>query len=137
MKMSALETVKLYYQCFNQKNWSGMLALLDPEVRHEANQGDVRIGAGKFTEFLKKMDESYEETLTDMVLFSEPSDKRVAAEFTVNGIYKKGEEGLPEAYGQSYVLPAGAFLEVKDGRISRVTTYYNLPLWIKLVSNPK
>jgi steroid delta-isomerase-like uncharacterized protein len=55
-------------------------------------------------------------------------------EFTVNGIYKKGEEGLPAAHGQSYVLPAAAFLEVKDGKIARVTTYYNLPLWISLVS---
>ncbi|MCE6993025.1 nuclear transport factor 2 family protein [Dyadobacter sp. CY323] len=135
--MTALETVKLYYQCFNQKNWAGMLALLDPEVRHEANQGDVRIGAEKFTEFLRIMDESYEETLTDMVLFTEPSGKRIAAEFVVNGIYKQSEEGMPQAYGQSYVLPAGAFLEVREGRVSRVTTYYNLPRWIELVSNPR
>jgi steroid delta-isomerase-like uncharacterized protein len=80
------------------------------------------------------MDDSYEETLTEMVFFAEPNDVRVAVEFTVNGIYKKGEEGLPAAHGQSYVLPAAAFLEVKDGKIARVTTYYNLPLWISLVS---
>ncbi|GGC13765.1 nuclear transport factor 2 family protein [Dyadobacter sediminis] len=135
--MSSLEIVKQYYTSFNQKNWNGMLALLHPEVRHEANQGDVRIGTGKFTEFLQKMDESYEETLTDMVFFTEPADSRVAVEFVVNGIYKKGEEGLPEAYGQTYVLPAAAFLELKEGKISRVTTYYNLPLWIELVSKPR
>jgi steroid delta-isomerase-like uncharacterized protein len=80
------------------------------------------------------MDTSYEETLTDMVFFTASDDTRVAAEFTVNGIYKKGEEGFPEAHGQSYVLPAAAFLEVKAGKISRVTTYYNLPHWISLVS---
>ncbi|NIJ55315.1 steroid delta-isomerase-like uncharacterized protein [Dyadobacter arcticus] len=114
-----------------------MLILLDPDVRHEANQGEVRIGAEKFTEFLQSMDESYEEILTVMVLLSEPTGKRVAAEFIVNGIYKKAEKGMPEAYGQSYVLPAGAFLEIKEGRISRVTTYYNLPLWIDLVSKAK
>lgn len=134
--MTALEIVQQYYEAFNAKNWQGMLALLHPEVRHEANQGDVRIGLEKFTAFLEKMDEAYEEKLTDMVFFSEPQDKRVAVEFVVNGIYKKAEEGLPEAHGQSYVLPAGAFLEVTDGKISRVTTYYNLPLWIELVSKP-
>lgn len=134
--MTALETVELYYQNFNAKNWNGMLALLHDEIRHEANQGDVRVGLALFKEFLQKMDDSYEETLTDMVFFTEPSGKRVAAEFVVNGIYKKGEEGLPEAYGQAYVLPAAAFLELTDGRISRVTTYYNLPLWIELVSRP-
>ncbi|WAC10501.1 nuclear transport factor 2 family protein [Dyadobacter pollutisoli] len=135
--MSALETVKQYYQSFNQQNWDGMLVLLHTEIRHEANQGDVRIGIEKFAEFLAKMDESYQETLSDMVFFSEPTDSRVAVEFVVNGIYKKGEEGLPEAYGQSYALPAAAFLELKEGKISRVTTYYNLPLWIELVSKPK
>ena len=132
--MAALDIVNQYYSAFNQKDWQGMLDLVHSEIRHEPNQGDVRIGKELFTEFLKMMDDSYEETLTDMVFFTEPGDIRVAVEFIVNGIYKKGEEGFPEAHGQSYVLPAAAFLEVKEDKISRVTTYYNLPLWIKLVS---
>ena len=132
--MTALDIVKEYYTHFNNKNWKGMLDLLHEEIRHEPNQGDPRIGIEKFTEFMQMMDTSYEETLTDMVFFSETGNTRVAVEFTVNGIYKKGEEGFPEAHGQTYVLPAAAFLEVKEGKISRVTTYYNLPLWISLVS---
>ncbi|MET3127988.1 steroid delta-isomerase-like uncharacterized protein [Arcicella rosea] len=132
--MTSLETVKQYYACFNNKDWAGMLALLHPEVRHEPNQGEPRIGIELFTEFLQHMDESYEETLTEMVFFDEPTGERVAVEFVVNGIYKKGEEGLPEAHNQTYILPAAAFLGLKDGKISRVTTYYNLPLWIQLVS---
>jgi len=135
--MNSLEIVQQYYSSFNNKDWRGMLALLHADVRHEPNQGDPRIGIEKFTAFLQMMDESYEETLTDMVFFTEPSGTRISVEFVVNGKYKKGEEGLPEAYGQSYVLPAAAFLEVTDGKISRVTTYYNLPLWIELVSKPK
>lgn len=132
--MTSLAIVKQYYACFNNKDWAGMLALLHPEVRHEPNQGEPRIGIELFTEFLRHMDESYEETLTDMFFFVEPTDERVAVEFVVNGIYKKGEEGLPEAHNQTYILPAAAFLGLKDGKISRVTTYYNLPLWIQLVS---
>ncbi|MFC0184145.1 conserved hypothetical protein, steroid delta-isomerase-related [Pseudarcicella hirudinis] len=132
--MTSLEIVKQYYSAFNQQNWKGMLALLHAEVRHETNQGEVRTGLEKFTEFLQHMDESYHENLTDMVFFTEPESKRVAVEFTVNGIYKKGEEGLPPAKNQKYVLPAAAFLELSDEKIIRVTTYYNLPLWIKLVS---
>ncbi|GAA4409377.1 ketosteroid isomerase-related protein [Nibrella viscosa] len=132
--MTSLELVQQYYSAFNNKDWSGMLALLHSEVRHEPNQGDPRIGIEKFTDFLRHMDESYEETLTDMVFFIEPSGQRVAVEFMVNGVYKQGGEGLPKANGQRYVLPAAAFLEVTDGKISRVTTYYNLPLWIKRVS---
>ena len=132
--MAALDIVKQYYNAFNEKNFDGMLALLHPEVRHEPNQGEVRVGIEKFTEFMKMMDDSYEETLTDMVFFTEPTDKRVSVEFVVNGVYKKGDEGFPEAHGQKYVLPAAAFLEVTEGKISRVTTYYNLERWIKLVS---
>jgi len=111
-----------------------MLSLLHSEVRHEPNQGDVRIGNEKFTEFMQKMDEAYEEILTELVFFTSSDDTRIAAEFVVNGVYKQAEEGLPPAHDQTYILPAGAFLEVKEGKITRVTTYYNLPLWIKLVS---
>ncbi|MFN8283712.1 MAG: ketosteroid isomerase-related protein [Chitinophagales bacterium] len=131
---TALETVQQYYQYFNERNWQGMLSLLDEQIRHEPNQGEPRIGKEKFSEFMKAMDDAYEETLTDITLFAEPAGNRIAAEFVVNGIYKKGEAGFPEAHGQTYVLPAAAFLEVKDGKITRVTTYYNLELWIKLVS---
>ncbi len=132
--MSALGIVKQYYQYFNQRNWEGMLSLLHMDIKHEANQGETRVGIDLFKEFLAHMDTCYEETLTDMVFFSEPADTRVAVEFTVNGIYKSTDGDLPEAKGQQYILPAGAFLEVKEGKVARVTTYYNLSLWMDLVS---
>ncbi len=132
--MQSLELVKKYYACFNQKDWAGMIALVDPDIRHEVNQGEVRIGQELYTQFLQQMDESYEETLRDLVFMSNDTGERIAAEFVVHGVYKKGDEDMPPAHGQSYVLPAGAFLEVKNGKICRVTTYYNLPLWLKLVS---
>ncbi len=132
--MNALDIVQQYYQHFNNQNWEGMLSLLSEDIRHEVNQGEPRIGLTLYREFLRHMDECYHEQLSDMVFFSEPTDKRIAVEFVVNGIYKKTDGDLIAANGQRYVLPAGAFLELKDGKISRVTTYYNLPLWIKLVS---
>ena len=62
-------------------------------------------------------------------------DRRAAAEFTVHGEYLAADEGLPPARGQHYVLPAGAFLALDaEGRITRVTTYYNLADWIAQVS---
>ena len=132
--MTSLETAKKYYAAFNERHWQGMLALVDENITHEPNQGEVRKGIALFREFLQMMDESYEETLSDIVFFTEASDTRVALEFTVNGIYKKSDEGFPEAHGQKYVLPAAAFLEVTNSKITRVTTYYNLPRWISLVS---
>lgn len=52
-----------------------------------------------------------------------------AAEFIVHGKYLKTDEGLPEATGQTYELPAGAFFAFTGDRISRVTVYYNLSDW--------
>lgn len=132
--MTALEIVKQYYAHFNNGSWEGMLSLVAEDIRHEPNQGTPRIGKSLFKEFLQHMDASYQERLTDMLFYAGEQEGRVAVEFTVNGIYKKGESGFPEAKGQSYILPAAAFLEAKEGKIVRVTTYYNLELWISLVS---
>jgi steroid delta-isomerase-like uncharacterized protein len=132
--MNHLETIKQYYQYFNEGNWEGMLSLVADDIHHYPNQGNLRNGIELFREFLKKMDTAYSEKLTDLVFYSGDAEGKFAASFTVNGIYKIAEDGMPPAHGQSYVLPAAAFLEVKDGQISSVRTYYNLEEWIGLVS---
>ncbi len=110
-----------------------MLSLLSEAVRHDSNQGATRTGKAEFARFLQHMDDCYDETLTDMVIMTEPTGTRVACEFVVHGTYLKTDSDLPEATGQPYVLPAGSFLEIASGHITRVTTYYNLPLWESLV----
>jgi steroid delta-isomerase-like uncharacterized protein len=50
------------------------------------------------------------------------------------GEYLARDAGLPPARGQRYALPAGAFFALMDGRISRVTMYYNLPEWLRQVA---
>ena len=67
------------------------------------------------------------------MVFGNADGTRGAAEFTVNGQYLATDEGLPEATGQAYVLPAGAFFEIRDGKVARITNYYNLPHWIAAV----
>ena len=52
----------------------------------------------------------------------------------MNGEYLATDEGLPEAKGQTYKLPAGAFFELRDGKVSRVTNYYDLNDWIAQVA---
>ena len=79
------------------------------------------------------MSRCYRENLTDMVIFSGAGGTRAAAEYIVNGTYLETDEGLPEARGQSYRLPAGSFFDIRDGKIARVTTYYNLADWMAQV----
>jgi steroid delta-isomerase-like uncharacterized protein len=58
----------------------------------------------------------------------------MAAEFTIHGTYLQSQPGLPPASGQSYVLPVGTFFALRDGRIARVTTCYNLADWTAQVT---
>jgi steroid delta-isomerase-like uncharacterized protein len=80
------------------------------------------------------MERCYKEELTDMVIFDAENGTRAAAEFIVNGTYLATDEGLPEANGQTYRLPAGSFFNLKDDKITRVTTFYNLADWVRQVS---
>ncbi len=123
-----------YFDAFNRGDRAGMLDCLSDEVAHYVNEGQVRIGREAFAEFCEHMSRCYDEKLTELVLFEAEDGARGAAEFMVNGTYLETDEGLPEAKGQSYRLPAGSFFSLNEGKITRVVTYYNLNDWIKQVS---
>ncbi|MEQ5796029.1 nuclear transport factor 2 family protein [Paracoccus sp. NFXS7] len=131
--MDAKALIAAYYDAFNAGRTDDMLALLHDDVEHHVNEGKIRRGRALFAEFNAHMTESYRENLTDMVIMANEAGDRAAAEFVVNGTYLKTDPGLPEARGQTYRLPAGAFFTVRDGRIARVTTYYNLADWMAQV----
>lgn len=130
----AIELVLDYYAAFNRGDREAMLALLSDDVVHDINQGGRETGKAAFTAFLKRMDRCYREQLKDIVVMANGSGDRVAAEYVVHGEYLADDTGLPPAHGQTYVLPGGAFFDVRDGRIARVTNYYNLEDWIAQVS---
>lgn len=133
-RAETLALIQRYYDAFNAGDAGGMLACLTDDIEHRVNEGAHRIGREKFAEFCSHMGVSYREQLKDMVVFANDAGDRAAAEFTVHGEYLKTDPGLPEAKGQRYILPAGGFFEVKDGRIARITTFYNLNDWIAQVS---
>ena len=128
------ETIERYYAAFNAGDGAGMLACVTDDIEHRVNEGDIRRGKALFAEFCAHMGQSYREELRDMVIFTTPDGMRGAAEFTVHGTYLQTDPGLPEARGQGYVLPAGAFFDLRGGLIARVTTFYNLADWMRQVS---
>jgi steroid delta-isomerase-like uncharacterized protein len=123
-----------YFDAFNRGDAAGMLACLAEDVRHDVNQGGQRVGKTLFAEFCAHMERCYKERLADIVVMVSENEKRAAAEFVVHGEYIATDEGLPQAAGQRYVLPAGTFFEIADGLIKRVTTYYNLTDWMEQVT---
>lgn len=132
-RAEALKLVETYYTAFNSGDGEGMLACLAEDVAHDINQGARQVGKGAFRAFLAHMDRCYAEKLADIVIMANDEGTRAAAEFTVHGEYLATDEGLPEAAGQTYVLPAGAFFDIEGGLIARVTVYYNLEDWVRQV----
>lgn len=132
--MSTSTLIRTYYKAFNAGDTQAMLDCLSDDIAHHVNEGAVRIGKDAFARFCAHMDRCYRERLTDIVVMEGKNGTRAAAEFTVNGIYKETDAGLPAARGQTYTLPAGAFFTVADGRITRIVTYYNLADWVRQVS---
>ena len=134
--MSMQETLALidrYYAAFNRGDWNAMLDCLTDDVVHDLNQGPREKGRDTFRAFLARMDKSYSEQLKDIVALTNADGSRAGAEYVVHGTYKVSDEGLPPAKGQKYVLPGGAFFDIRGGRIARVTNYYNLQDWIAQV----
>ena len=128
-----LALVRRYYDAFNRGDVKAMADCLSDDVVHDVNQGGRRMGKQAFLEFSAHMDACYSEQLEEMVVMASDDGARAAAEFMVNGVYKATDSGLPPAKGQTYRLPAGAFLDIHNGKITRVTTYYNLQQWIEMV----
>lgn len=134
MTQTAKDIVTAYYAAFNAADPAAMLACVSDDIEHRVNEAGIRRGRARFAEFCAHMGVSYRETLKDIEIFSNATGSRAAAEFVVHGEYLQTDPGLPEAKGQRYTLPAGAFFDLKDGKISRVTTFYNLNNWIAQVS---
>jgi steroid delta-isomerase-like uncharacterized protein len=134
---AATDTVALierYYAAFNAGDSEGMLACLAEDVVHDVNQGARRTGKAAFRAFSAHMERCYAERLENIAVMATADGARAAAEFDVLGTYIETDEGLPPAGGQTYRLPAGAFFEVREGLIARVTTYYNLTTWLKQIA---
>ncbi|TCV97474.1 steroid delta-isomerase-like uncharacterized protein [Luteibacter rhizovicinus] len=125
-----IELIRRYYDAFNRADWPAMLGLLTEHVAHDINQSGRETGRDTFARFLERMNTSYSEQLKNIVIMADATGTRAAAEYVVHGVYKATDDGLPLAQGQSYVLPGGAFFDVVDGKIARISNYYNLEEWL-------
>jgi len=135
--MNAATLITAYYDAFNRGDHIGAVSeraraeaisrILYPA--DESPQGqELR---------LRRMDRCYRERLEGIRVIASADGSHAAAEYVVHGEYLADDEGLPPARGQRYVLPGGAFFDVRDGKIARVTNYYNLDDWIAQVGGKR
>lgn len=126
------DVIQHYFEAFNAHDDEALLALLAPDVAHDINEGGREVGREAFRAFRVHMNRCYREHVSDLRIMVDGD--RGCAEFTCSGEYLATDEGLPEAQGQRYSIPAVAIFEVRRGLIHRVTSYYNLRAWTALVS---
>ena len=134
--MTASATRKLiraYYDRFNTRDREGFLTLLSPAVVHDISQGASEKGKARFARFLAHMDECYRERVSALVIMVDADGGRAAAEFRLDGRYLKTDGDFSRATGQRYRLRVGAFFEIRNGRIARVSNHYNLKDWLRQV----
>ena len=132
-QQQALALIQTYYDTFNSGDREAFLALLADDVVHDINQGGVETGREAFRAFLARMDGCYREQVCDLSVFAAEDGMRGAAEFFIEGEYLATDEGLPPASGQRYRLRVGAFFDLQNGKVRRVTNYYNLEEWLRQV----
>lgn len=137
--MDTETVIRDYYAAFNTPGGRNrMLDCLSDDVVHEVSQGTREVGRDAFAAFMTHMDHCYEERIEDLIVMVDRTGTRAAAEFIVHGRYLATDTGVPAgtspARGQTYVIPAGAFLTVRDGKVARVATHYNLGEWVRAVA---
>jgi steroid delta-isomerase-like uncharacterized protein len=132
--LQTMKIIELYYDAFNRADMDLFASLLTDNVVHDINQGPREVGKEHFMAFMDRMNQHYREHLADIVVMYSDDGTRAAAEFTVNGSYLMTDAELPDANGQNYSLPAGAFFEIRENKVARVTNYYNLQNWVQQVA---
>jgi steroid delta-isomerase-like uncharacterized protein len=130
----ATELVLTYYSAFNRGDWDSLLALLADDVAHDPNQDARESGREAFAAHLARMRVCCHEQLRDIVVLVAPDGDRAAAEYVIYGEYLSAEEGQSAAHGQKYELPGGAFFEIREDRIARVSHFYSQQAWLAQVS---
>jgi steroid delta-isomerase-like uncharacterized protein len=125
--------IRAYYDAFNAFDVERFLSLLTDDVVHDVSQGGREIGKDAFRHFLAHMDRCYGEKASAVAVMVSSDGARAAAEFVIDGVYRKTDEGLPPATGQRYRLPVGAFFEIRNGKIARISNHYNLKDWLRQV----
>lgn len=130
----SIEIVLAFYTAFNRSDWAGMLALLADNVVHDMNQGPREVGKPAFAAYLQRVTTSYSEQLRDIVVMVAPDGHRAAAEYMAHGTYVADDVGMAPARGQRYVVPGGAFFDIRNNRIQRISNYFNEQEWISQVA---
>lgn len=130
----SIEVVKKYYEAFNNKNANAIVDLCDPDVANDLNQGDTQIGKKNLKIFLETAWAHFDEKVSNIIYMSNHDQTKIATEYLVQGVYYKTKPGLFEANNQNYEICPATIFTIKNGKIIRMTRYYNAKKWFEMVN---
>jgi steroid delta-isomerase-like uncharacterized protein len=135
MSAAVRDLLQRYFHALNDRDIRTCLTLVSADLILEPNQGFTEHGHDAFAAYLERQLHCYRETAEKLVILAEPQGRHAACEYQLVGEYLATGDGLPEACGQRYALRVGAFFEIRDGLISRITLHFNLPDWLAQVDD--
>ena len=135
MTVDVRDLLQRYFNALNDRDIRACTALVSDELILEPNQGFAEQGRDAFAGFLERQLQCYRETIESLVILAEPEGRYAACEYRVAGEYLATDDGLPEACGQRYQMRVGAFFEIRDALITRISLHFNLPDWLAQVDD--
>lgn len=129
-----IKLIKTYFDALNRKDMDRYFSIMDANVIHDINQGESEQGLEKFKIFMEKSNASFDEKLNNIVIMVSDDGKYGAATWMDHGVYVKDYPGFEvKAKKQNYTLSGGHFFEIRNGKLYRVTTYYNATDFMKQI----
>lgn len=130
----SIKVVKSYYEAFNCKDIDGILRICHDDVVNDLNQGESQAGKEKLKNFLETAWQHFEEQVFNVDLMANNDQSNVASEYLVKGTYYKTKQGLFPANDQYYEILCSSLFKIKNGKIARITRYYNVKKWLDIVN---
>lgn len=123
-----------YYTAYNAEDVEGQIKLMTDDVVYHSNSDKIRTGAKAYRKYTIGLFKEIDEKCIDIKYFVDETQGVVTAQSRAEGKYVTSSDGLPKAKGQKYNIPVVEVFEIKNGKISKLTTYYNEDLWKTQIS---
>jgi len=121
MPPSTRELLDRYFSTYNDRDLEGILELVHEDLTHDVATSHREIGKRAFARFLARKHALYDEHVYDLDLLIGLDGSHAAAEYKVLGFVRSGGGEAPA--GGTYRVGAGTFFHVRDGLITRISSY--------------
>lgn len=124
---NTINLIKTYFESYNARQANTYFGTISSNVVNETNQGNAIVGLETFKVFMHAFMTSFDSRMSQIVLLVSDDGRYASASWVNTGTYVKSDPAITAipAKNQKYTVHGANFFEVSDGKIARITTYYN------------